>query len=82
VAELLQRSGHVCAERRCPCVMQLMSELVRKAEADIDVLRTRLAAVDAPPTTSATAQPDPLLQVLCRVSAALQPSCCRTSALR
>ena len=43
--------------------MQLMSELVRKAEADIDVLRTRLAAVDVPPLTSAAAQSDALLQV-------------------
>ena len=43
--------------------MQLMSELVRKAEADIDVLRMRLAAVDVPPLTSAAAQSDALLQV-------------------
>ena len=60
---------------RCPCALQLMSELVRKAEADIDVLRTRLAAVDVPPLSSAAAQSDALLQV------PMPSSCCAVSTL-
>lgn len=60
---LLVRAPHLDNLAGQPfCSTELMSELVRKAESDIDVLRSRLAAIGTAPLASATSQSAALLQ--------------------